>query len=791
MPQKGSAGSVFTRIEPIVVAGFVAHAGWVWAATDTGVWEWSLAGILAVLGGLAVAGLVQRDAQLALIRGGLTIGTLVLVGEQSGGTGTAMFVLWLGVFSVVFPLTLTARHARIVPPVVSATYLAVATLGVGKLEFSQALLNALGIMVMGFAAYVVGHVVFDLRTERDIVVDRLNKAEETLHAAFDTARSGMAILDLDGNLRRINPAMGVVLARNEDSLVGTSWFSYVHPEDREEVVARVQKLVTGPDSAFQHECRFRLRDGRVIWGVVGLSMIPAGAEPGYFFVHMTDITDRVTVETRLRKSEAHFRNMFDLSPVPGWELDLTAVAAGFPEDPEAEIGDETIDELLTRAVVRNVNETARAFIASTDTATLSENLPQAGIAPEHAAAFRGVVETIRRGGRRGEWNTTMTDENGRRHVGIMRTLVPTVDGTPDYTGVLVAFVDATDRQQAETALRRIEQRLRTVMSGAPILLFAVDAHGVYTLSEGQALASLGQVSGEAVGRSVFELHRDSVSVIRNMRRALGGEAFTATDEIGELVFETRYSPIRVNGSVGGVIGVSYDITDRVRATEQLRELVRSKDDFVATVSHELRTPLTAVVGFAHELRDGLPAFNREEIATFVSLIDEQATEVGDLVEDLLVASRAEHGAVPVGREAIDLWSQVDAVVRARRLGKDVGIDGRDGEAKVFGDAIRVRQIVRNLLTNADRYGGPTVVVRGRHTDDSWVLEVCDDGPGVPPSHRGFIFEPYQRAHTSVGRTESVGLGLTVSRQLARLMEGDLTYERRGTLSVFALTLPAV
>ena len=79
-----SNGAVFTRGEPVVVAAFVAHAGWVWAANDTGVWEWSLAGILVVLGALAVTGFFQRDAQLALIRAGLAVGTLVLVGEQSG-----------------------------------------------------------------------------------------------------------------------------------------------------------------------------------------------------------------------------------------------------------------------------------------------------------------------------------------------------------------------------------------------------------------------------------------------------------------------------------------------------------------------------------------------------------------------------------------------------------------------------------------------------------------------------------------------------------------------------------
>ncbi|HLA67577.1 MAG TPA: PAS domain S-box protein, partial [Acidimicrobiia bacterium] len=789
--QRGSAGAAFTRIEPLVVAAFVAHAGYVWASNDTGVWEWSLAGILFVLGSVAATGLFQRDAQLALIRAGLSVGTLVLVGEQAGGTGTATFMIWFGVFAVLFPLTLTARHARFAPPMMTVSYVAVATLGVGKLPLAQAVINSVGFLAGGFAAYILGHVVLDLRAERDTVVDRLNRVEGTLDAAFATAQSGMAILDLDGNFRRVNQAMCDMLGRDEASLLRTSWFSYVHPEARDEHTDRVGRLASAAEWSFQQECRLRLRDRSVSWGMVGMSVVTEKSVPAYLFAHVTDITSRVRSEMLLRQSEAHYRNMFDLSPVPVWELDVTAPVVALPQDSAETLDEESVDRLLATALVRNVNETARALISPTDPLATSENLPSAGIGAGHAAAFRGVIDTIRRGATTGEWGTTMIDDAGSPHFGVMRTLVPTVDGSADYSGVLVAFVDATDRQQAEHALRRIEQRLRTVMAGAPIVLFAVDASGVYTLSEGQALASLGQAAGEAVGRSVFELHRGSPSVIRNLRRALGGDAFTATDEIGELVFETRYSPIWEGGSVGGVIGVSYDITDRVRATEQLRELVRSKDDFVATVSHELRTPLTAVVGFAHELRDGLGKFAMEDVASFVDLIDEQATEVGDLVEDLLVASRAEQGSVPVGRDAIDLWSQVDAVVRARRLGKDVRIEDRDGAAKAFGDAIRVRQIIRNLLTNADRYGGPTIVVRTRRTDDSWVLEVCDDGVGIAPSHRGFIFEPYQRAHTNVGRTESVGLGLTVSRQLARLMGGDLTYERRGAVSVFCLTLPAV
>jgi signal transduction histidine kinase len=196
-----------------------------------------------------------------------------------------------------------------------------------------------------------------------------------------------------------------------------------------------------------------------------------------------------------------------------------------------------------------------------------------------------------------------------------------------------------------------------------------------------------------------------------------------------------------------------------------------------------------VVGFAHELRDGLNHLDDDEIEVFVGLIGDQAVEVSDLVEDLLVASRLELEEVTVTREAIDLWEQVDSVMGARRVGSQVRTE-RDGEAKVFADPIRVRQVFRNLLTNADRYGGDHITVRVVTGPEVVSLFVIDDGEGVPERDRIKIFEPYYRAHHDEGRTESVGLGLTVSRQLARLMDGDLTYAYHQGHSFFELRLPA-
>ncbi|HSM45622.1 MAG TPA: ATP-binding protein, partial [Acidimicrobiia bacterium] len=113
-----------------------------------------------------------------------------------------------------------------------------------------------------------------------------------------------------------------------------------------------------------------------------------------------------------------------------------------------------------------------------------------------------------------------------------------------------------------------------------------------------------------------------------------------------------------------------------------------------------------------------------------------------------------------------------------------------GAVKVDADPTRVRQIIRNLLTNAIRYGGAQVVVSSRAEGGLGFLQVRDDGPGIDTEHIERIFRPYERvANADVARPGSVGLGLYVSRQLANLMGGELTCRREPGETVFELSLP--
>lgn len=224
---------------------------------------------------------------------------------------------------------------------------------------------------------------------------------------------------------------------------------------------------------------------------------------------------------------------------------------------------------------------------------------------------------------------------------------------------------------------------------------------------------------------------------------------------------------------------------------QLRSLARAKDQFLASVSHELRTPLTGVLGFAELLRDEHADLSDHERRAMITNVAQEATDLASIIDDLLVAARSELDLLAITRVPVSLKAQVAQVVETfdesiRPIVDDAG----SRHASALGDPGRVRQVIRNLITNADRYGGERVEVWFGHDDESAWLEVADNGGGIPPTEWERIFEPYYRAHQERnGQPAALGIGLSVARHLARLMDGDLRYRREDRWSVFTLVLP--
>jgi PAS domain S-box-containing protein len=366
---------------------------------------------------------------------------------------------------------------------------------------------------------------------------------------------------------------------------------------------------------------------------------------------------------------------------------------------------------------------------------------------------------------------------------------------PGMVAILVATSDALrSAQRLDARLRASEKQLELTVTGAPLILFEYDSRGIFTLSEGAALETLGLVPGEVVGLSALDVYAESPDVLAGVKRSLLGEPFSEVAGVGELFFQVQYRPqFDDHGNLDRVIGVATDVSDRVDAEAALETQVRSKDQFIATIAHELRTPLTAVVGLSEELRSSYQMFKQDEIAEFISMIADQGHEVAAIVEDLLVAARADIGKVSVVSQDVDLQRSVEGVLTETNhlrtpATSSISLAGTAGWA--VADPQRVRQILRNLVTNAFRYGGEHVWIELAGTPEWSKVVVADNGSGVPVTEEDSIFEPFRRAHDAPGMPGSVGLGLSVARKLAEMMNGTLTYRRVGARTEFELALPA-
>jgi PAS domain S-box-containing protein len=244
------------------------------------------------------------------------------------------------------------------------------------------------------------------------------------------------------------------------------------------------------------------------------------------------------------------------------------------------------------------------------------------------------------------------------------------------------------------------------------------------------------------------------------------------------------------------------------AADQANE---AKSAFLATMSHELRTPINAVIGYAELLDTGIGGEPTQAQRGFIDRIKASSAHLLTLVNEVLDLAQIESGRTRVRRELAGLAAPLrDAIALVQPLADTKGVEllsegGEPGSLQFLGDEDRVRQILVNLLSNAVKFtseGGeisirpvsgespPATAEVGRATE--WIgVAVEDDGIGIPPDRLDAVFEPFVQGEEGLTRSAGgTGLGLTISRHLARLMGGDVTVRSEvGAGSTFTLWLP--
>lgn len=218
-----------------------------------------------------------------------------------------------------------------------------------------------------------------------------------------------------------------------------------------------------------------------------------------------------------------------------------------------------------------------------------------------------------------------------------------------------------------------------------------------------------------------------------------------------------------------------------------RQLSKAREDFIANASHELRTPLTSIYGIAQLLREEpeLP----DHAGEMVDIINSEASDLNRMVEDLLTTARLAAGQLRYEPEHVETEDEVEKIIGPfQRNGADVDADVEPAIVNV--DRLRQQQVLRNLVSNATKYGGPHIHLRGR-VDGQWYRwTVADDGEGVPPELEERLFQRFIHQHSfQQAVAGGVGLGLSIVKSLAEGMGGTVTYEKTPAEVRFIVRVP--
>ncbi len=511
-----------------------------------------------------------------------------------------------------------------------------------------------------------------------------------------------------------------------------------------------------------------------------------------------NVTNRKQAEAKIIKlNQALNRRVKELQTL----LEVIPTGIGIAEDPECR----TIRANPALAKLLGIPIDANASLsAPNDERPTNFKVYQSGreLAPEELAmqyATTHGVEIL-------DSEIEVVRNDGVR-INLSQYAAPLFDEDGKVRGCVSVFLDITQRNQAERKLQAARDQLQTVLEAVPGIVSWVSSDLCY-LGVNKHLADSFNLSPEAfVGQDIGFLANGNGfrEFVQNFFAGDQSEALYELKSISAdrsyLIVAQKYDQNRAAFLIGIDITEQKRVEEELRQkTEELAEINRVKDEFVAVLSHELRTPMHNLHGWAqlllteHEMDEALKIEGLETI-------ERNARLQVRLIDDLLDLARMQKGEMNLEIEPVDLASVIRSAADTIRLsaetkGIQIQLHLDTGVSNVLGDAIRLQQVVWNLLSNAIKFSSKneSVEVRLEQVESQAQITVIDTGRGIEAEFIPFVFERFSQRDPSTTRSAGgLGLGLAIALTIVELHNGNITAASAGfgKGSTFTVRLPIV
>ncbi|WP_201222764.1 PAS domain S-box protein [Halochromatium roseum] len=626
-------------------------------------------------------------------------------------------------------------------------------------------------------------------------------SQQDFQATFEQAALGMAQVAADGRFLRVNDRLSTMLGYSSDELRQRRFQSLTHPDDLPKNLELLARLSAGEIDHYQLEKRYCRRNGEIIWTLVTMSLVRTDdSEPAYFVAAIEDISERRRAQEQLHVAA----QMIDLAAYAIIATDMTGLITQF--NPAAErLLDYSAEEMIGQ-------QTPLRFHLEQEVAARADEL-SAQVGEQIPVGFRVFSEPLLRDGEETREWTLQRADGQQLSVLLSTTLLRSSDGKPQ--GVLGNIADISPLRRATDALRRERDRAQRYLDTANSIILSLDVQGRVTLANRYTCELLGWTEQDLLGQDWFErcLAAEDRPKLRGLfAQLLDGtvpaegylESRLVSSDGSTHLIAWRSSLLQdAAGRVVGVLAAGNDITERHRmesarmqALVEAERLAALKNAFIANMSHEIRTPLNGILGLA---QIGRRDYDTQEAGQLFRHIQTAGQHLMILLNDILDFSKLGAGKLNIQAEPFclaDCLAEIESLLspQANAKGLRLSIQALDSDlpAWVLGDAMRLRQILLNLLGNAIKFTQiGEVQLRLLSKGEERRFQITDTGIGMNEEQIARIFQPFEQADVGTTRSHGgTGLGLSISLALAKMMGGSLSVDSEPNIgSCFELRLP--